>query len=92
MSESAGLDARTLRGLERDLKALRVEFHERLSAEVINETLGTAVTRFSSARIQTYVPILIIRSAREGLIKAEPSRPAPSRLPPVEHEKSLISV
>jgi len=61
------LDARSLRGLDRGFAALRLEFHGQLPDQVIDQALNQALSRFSSARIQVYVSIFVIRSARDRL-------------------------
>ena len=61
------LDARSLPGLDRGFAALRLEFQGQLPDQTIDQVLNQALSRFSSARIPVYVPILVVRFARDRL-------------------------
>jgi len=64
---SSELESRALRGLDRGRAALRLEFQGNLPDQAIDQVVNDAMSRFSSARIQVYVSIFVIRSARDRL-------------------------
>ena len=61
------LDAHAARGLDRGLETMRAEFDGRLPGSVIDQVVSEALARFSSARVEVYVPIFVVRSARARL-------------------------
>lgn len=59
--------AASARVLDEQRERLTREFGQLLDADLIARRFGEAVERFAGAPIQTYVPILAFRQAREEL-------------------------